>query len=87
MTFREQAIELMKKQASVDIVIDDGIEFSVYETSEFGDDDWTDEFDDDGWTDEYGNDLVEETFATAKEAVDSAFDKLAEENYVISFVR
>lgn len=78
MTFREQAIELMKKQTAVDIVTDDGIEFSVYETSEFGDD---------GWTDEYGNDLVEETFATAKEAVDSAFDNLAEENYVISFVR
>ena len=35
MTFREQAIELMKKQTAVDIVTDDGIEFSVYETSEF----------------------------------------------------
>jgi len=78
MTFREQAIELMKKQTTVDIVTDDGIEFSVFETSEFGDD---------GWTDEYANDLMEETFATAKEAVDSAFDYLAEENYVISFVR
>ena len=78
MTFREQAIELMKKQTVVDIVTDDGIEFSVYETSEFGDD---------GWTDEYGNDLVEETFATATEAVNSAFDNLAEENYIISFVR
>jgi hypothetical protein len=78
MTFREQAIELMKKQTVVDIVTDDGIEFSIYETSEFGDD---------GWTDEYTNDLVEEIFATAKEAVDSTFDYLAEENYVISFVR
>jgi hypothetical protein len=78
MTFREQAIELMKKQPSVDIVTDDGIEFSVFEYSEFGDD---------GWTDEYANDMMEEIFATAKEAVDAAFDYLAEENYVISFVR
>jgi hypothetical protein len=78
MTFREQAIELMKKQAVVDIVTDDGIEFSVFECSEFGDD---------GWTDDYANDMMEEIFATAKEAVDSAFDYLEEENYVISFVR
>jgi hypothetical protein len=78
MTFREQAIELMKKQPVVDIVTDDGIEFSVFEYSEFGDD---------GWTDEYANDLMEEIFATAKEAVDAAFDYLEEENYVISFVR
>jgi len=80
MTFREQAIELMKKQTVVDIVTDDGIEFSVFEYSEFGDDGWTDEY-------AYANDLMEEIFATAKEAVDAAFDYLEEENYVISFVR